>query len=74
MMELVKNLLRILAYWFNSEERRRRQKAKILDEIYALETEYAKALEEGDPERATKAMEKMGKLRDRLRYVEGGDE
>ena len=68
--EFLKNLLSVLAYFFDPKERKRRQKEKTLKQIEILETEYGKALAEGDAQRASEVAAEMGISRQRVKQIE----
>ena len=71
MLELIKNLISILAYWFDPRVRRRREKEQLLNRVHGLEDAYDIAMSEGDPEAAQKIAQQMDELRERIIYLEG---
>ncbi len=72
-MDLVKQLISILAYFFSPRLRRRREKEKMYKELQALQDQYGLAMEEGDPEAAAIIHAKMNEARERIKYLESRD-
>ena len=68
-MIIFKNALSILAYFFNPELRKKRDRTKDWNEFKRLEAEYKKALAEGRPEACAVLDKQMRELRAKLTYV-----
>lgn len=71
MLELLKNLISIFAYWFDPRVRRRREKERLWNKMRGLEDLYGIALSEGDPKAAERLHAQMNDLREKIIYLEG---
>ena len=65
----VKNLLSILAYFFNPKLREKREREGIWNEFKSLENQYAKALSDGDPVRAALLDKRLRDFRSKYKYI-----
>ena len=66
---ILKNAFAILAYFFNPELRKTRDRAKDWAEFKRLEGEYKLALAQGDPQKASIIDKQMKELRAKYSYV-----
>lgn len=69
--EFFKNLLKVLAYWFNPTERERRRKEKIWNEFKKIEEQYRRALLDGDPQRVALLDKQMREMRTKYKFLRG---
>lgn len=67
--EIGKNLLKILAYWFDPKVRERRRKEKIWREFKNIEVQYRRALLNGDPQKAALLDKQMREMRAKYTFL-----
>ena len=70
-LEILKNILKLLAYWFDPAEREKRRKLAIWNEFKAIEKEYRKALADGDPQKAALIDKQMREMREKYAFLRG---
>lgn len=66
---IIQNALAILAYFFNPEVRKKRDRQKDWARFKELEREFRTALAEGDPARASQAAKAMEEIRKEYTFV-----
>lgn len=68
-VKIFKNLFAVLAYFWNPEVRKKRDRESTFNQVKKLEDDYNKALLDGDPVLATVIDAKLRRLREKIRYV-----
>lgn len=71
-IQILKNGLAVLAYFFNPELRKQRDRKADLKKFRGLERQYRKALAEGDPQKVSKIAKEMESLRKEYAFVKKG--
>lgn len=68
-LEIIKNVSAVLAYFFDPNVRRRRERAAIWKEFKELQDKYRVALLEGEAYEASLIGNKMEELREKHRFL-----
>lgn len=69
LIEMFKNTLSILAYFFNPEVREKRDRKRDFNKFKVLEQEYRKALANKNPQEAARIAKQMKDLRAEYKFV-----
>ena len=70
-LETIKNLFKVLAYFFNPKLRKQREREKIWKLFKNIEKEYRRALKDGDPMRVAQLDKEMREMRAKYKFLRG---
>lgn len=68
-IEIIKNVSSILAYFFDPSVRRRRERQAVWDEFKKLQDDYRTALADGEPDKASVIGKQMEEAREKHRFL-----
>jgi len=68
-MAILQNGLSILAYFFNPELRKKRDRKADMAKFKVLQIEYRQALAEGDPQKVSQIAKEMADLRKEYSFI-----